>query len=60
MRNKGKNMSNKISMSKKSNKKIYCPSCKLEIWDYAVGNKLHKCWNCNLAFDVGLTRNERK
>lgn len=30
---------------------IYCPKCQAEIWDYATGYKLNKCWNCFLAFD---------
>lgn len=32
--------------------KIKCPKCNDEIWDIAKNNKLHKCWNCMLAFDT--------
>lgn len=46
--------------SKRKHSKVYCPNCKSEIWDYAKGSKLHKCWNCNLAFDIGLTSKEVK
>ena len=40
--------------------RIYCPDCKEEIWDKAFGHKLHKCWNCGLAFDneSALTKKE--
>ena len=30
---------------------IRCPECKGEVWDKACGSKLHKCHNCNTAFD---------
>jgi hypothetical protein len=50
-------MSKRTNASRKPTK-IYCPKCKLEIWDYAFGHKLHKCWNCYLAFDIGLTKEE--
>lgn len=32
-------------------KKAKCPKCGEDIWDYAKGSKLNKCWNCMLAFD---------
>jgi len=41
---------------KKKHPEIYCPKCKEEIWDYAFGHKLHKCWGCGFAFDIGLKK----
>lgn len=37
------------NLSKKA--AIKCPKCGKEIWDYAKGYKLNKCWNCGTAFD---------
>lgn len=35
----------------KEESSIKCPKCREDIWDYAKGHKLNKCWNCGLAFD---------
>lgn len=28
-----------------------CPRCETVIWDRAHGHKLHKCWDCGIAYD---------